>query len=228
MSYGLRGYDGKLYGLGCNPGETRDVTGGQMICGDDGSTWSPYTPPPPAPVGGGTPVYVPPSDYTPGGGPSEPNCTISAGGLTWVDNNCVAAQSARSIAHQDAVAAAQLAYNLQGCLDSQTPADVCHARYPGVTPSGNFGGPVAPPPTPAPVYTPPANVTPPTGYIPQPSPSGTPVLTPGPVVNARTLPLLVSPGGGSAPASGFSLSDIPWWGWAGAGIAALFAFGGKH
>ena len=162
-------------GLGCNPGETRDVAGGgQMICGDDGKSWSPYTAPPPPPVVSGTPVYNPPTGYTPGGGPSEPNCTISAGGLTWVDNACVAAQSQRSDANQEAIAAAQSASELQQCLDNAAlnagkpggDPSVCYSRYPGVTPSGNVGQPPvgSPPPAP-PAYTPPSNPTPPSGYV---------------------------------------------------------------
>lgn len=164
-------------GLGCNPGETRNVSGGgQEVCGDDGKSWSAVAAATlPAPTGpyssdqanrdfqlqqqqsGGadlTPIYNPPTGYTPGG-PGEPNCTISAGGLTWVDNACVAAQSARSIANQDAVAKATDAFNLQRCLDNNTDPAVCASRYPGVTPSGNLG-PGGQPLGPAPVDTPPA------------------------------------------------------------------------
>ena len=49
---------------------------------------------------------------------------------------------------------------------------------------------------------------------------------------AGTPPGTVMPGAGTDGAastfSGFSLSDIPWWGWGLAAAGALFAFGGKH
>lgn len=174
------------------------------------------------------PVYNPPPAYTPGG-PGEPNCTISAGGLTWVDNDCVAAQSARAIAYQDAIAAAHLAQNLQGCLDSQTPADVCHARYPGVTPSGNVGTPVTPP-----VQPPPLVVTPPPISYPNPP------FQPNPALNQIVAHPLTPPTGGTVAGStagtGGTSTDtgaasgaaaIPWYVWAGAAGAAYFFLRGK-
>lgn len=229
MSYGLRGYNGRLFGLGaCSQATPGDCAG-------------PYSSPQAnfdyqqqlqqSGYVSEQPIYNPPAPYTPGG-PGEPNCTINAGGLTWVDNACVAAQSARSIANQDAIAAAQLAYNLQGCLNSQTPADVCHARYPGVTPSGNVGGPVTPPSPPP--STPPIPTPPP---APPPTPPPTPTYTVGPKPGAGAgAPILTAGGGSAAPAggagssaaAGFSLSDIPWWGWGLAAAGAFFAFGGKR
>lgn len=215
-------------GLGCNPGETRDVAGGQMICGDDGKSWSSYTPPPPPPVFNPDvqPVYNPPPAYTPGG-PGEPNCTVNAGGLTWVDNACVAAQSLRSQQYQDAIAAAQAAANLQDCLNGQTPADVCHSRYPGVTPSGNLppGASNPTPPSPPPSTPPISYPTPPF----QPNPALNQIVA-HPLTSGGTAAGSTSGPGGTSTDTGAAtsgLAAIPWYVWAGAAGAAFLLLRGK-
>ena len=233
MSYGLRGYDGHVYGLGrfglgCNPGETRDLAGGgQEVCGGDGASWSPYTAPPPTPV-------APPVVYVAPPAPVYHQCDPR-------DPACVLGNQETGVAYQQSIGVQQADTDYERCIANGTDAGTCRARWPvgysGEVPANTL----SPTQVSYAMLTPdqasatysaanaaqlaqlrldlqkagqsPAAIAQATGGS-SSGGSGSGVTQSAPVLS----PVLQTSTGG-----GFSLSSIPWWAWAGVAAVGLLA-----
>jgi hypothetical protein len=165
-----------------------------------------------------TPVWNPPPAYVP-----DPNsCMIGSGPNASVDSACVARQGALSSANQNAILAAQASYNLQQCLNNGNTPAYCAVAYPGAVASGNVSGAAPPPPPPvAPVSVP--------AVIPRAPAVAAGAAAGGGLAPSASLPVVtpdVLAANGST-STGFSLSSLPWWVWAGGAAFGLYAMGGR-
>lgn len=106
-----------LSGLGCNPGETKNNPGGgQSICNDDGSTWSPYT----------APVVTPPQYEAVPATPVQP---VNEACQPW-DSACVARNTEAQTGYQVAEGEALEPTYYNQCLANGTDQATCAARWP--------------------------------------------------------------------------------------------------
>jgi hypothetical protein len=234
MPYGLRGLGGRVYGLG-------DCT-----ATDPSGCAGPYS----SPMANyayqlnlqNTGQGPPPAPYTP---PSQPVNKVCQ---PW-DTACVEGNVTQQVAYQQAVGQAQAVSNLDQCLANGTTPAVCNARWPAgysgevpftnLTPAQQAGAMQTPAQAAAATQTIFNQQAADLLKIGAAAPGGLPVAAPIP----QTGSPITSTSGSGVPAgsaaegsptftstlqtgtsSGFSLSSIPWWGWAaaaGVGFLAL-------
>jgi hypothetical protein len=183
----------------------------------DGSHWVSSTPAIPAPV------FAPPVQ------PVNKVCQ------PW-DSACVEGNVAQQVGYQVQVGQAQADYDFQQCLANGTDAGTCRARWPvgysgdvpilNLTPAQAAGAMQTPAQAAAALQASDAAAAASLLNMAKKVPGGLPPAK----ASGGSLPVVttdVLTGGTGTQGSGFSLSSIPWWGWAGAAAVGLYAMRGK-